>query len=467
MKRILFYVLFFFCIAWSAFATDYTSLGKTMHYVRAGATGSADGSDWTNAWTSIPSPLIRDHVYFIADGSYGTYTFDDAVSGTDAIYIVKATSDDHGTETGWDSSYGDGQALFTGIIYMSASYMTIDGQNGGGYDSWDSGHGIKIQTGTTRNIDFGAAVSNVILTHLEIEGLGRYSETSDRLINSTYYLTDCTISYCYLHDVEGVMLLTVGSDGLLIERNYFYANGANDDLNHREAWSAQDEDNFVFRFNWLHDISNTAFLGFVNGTGTTSNAAIYGNVFSQTESDAGVSNLIAVGSNDTLLAENWLVYNNTVVNVVGTGLHIYYSDGDSGCYAYNNMFVNNTVNGIGIVGTKDYNFYYGNERAGVGDIDSTAASGQANAQIGTSNPMTDSDNNDFTLLSATNAGYTLSSPYNTDMTGTIRGVDGTWDMGAFELNGGYSENNGIGSMKYEENSPAATYEANGCGIVAQ
>ena len=79
-------------------------------HVRIGATGKNDGSDWVNAHSALPSVLVRGDTYYLADGSYGGYTFDDANSGTTAITIKKATVSDHGTDVGWSSSYGDGQA---------------------------------------------------------------------------------------------------------------------------------------------------------------------------------------------------------------------------------------------------------------------------------------------------------------------------------------------------------------------
>ena len=81
-------------------------------YVRQGAAGSADGSDWTNAYTTLPATLTRDTTYWIADGSYSGYTFNDTASGSLVIRVKKATGSLHGTDTGWSSGYGDGQATF-------------------------------------------------------------------------------------------------------------------------------------------------------------------------------------------------------------------------------------------------------------------------------------------------------------------------------------------------------------------
>src|SRR3989338_10419935 len=120
-------------------------------YVRAGATGTGSGSDWINAYTSLPATLIRGDTYYIADGNYATYTVDDAVSGTSVITIKKATASDHGTETGWDSSYGDGQAAFTSPFNIRTSYITFDGIVDSGSDP--NTYGFKIDTPSNCNQD--------------------------------------------------------------------------------------------------------------------------------------------------------------------------------------------------------------------------------------------------------------------------------------------------------------------------
>jgi hypothetical protein len=75
------------------------SLHTNNYYVRDG-TGlfSSCGQDWGNACDDLPSNLIRGATYYIADGSYSSYTFDDAESGSEYIYIKKATLWDHGID---------------------------------------------------------------------------------------------------------------------------------------------------------------------------------------------------------------------------------------------------------------------------------------------------------------------------------------------------------------------------------
>ena len=113
-------------------------------YVRQGASGSGSGSDWSNAYTTLPGNLTRGDTYYIADGTYGGYSFDDANSGTTQITIKKATVANHGTSTGWSDAFGDGVAAFTGQINFATSNWVFDGVVGGGPDRWTSGHGFKV-----------------------------------------------------------------------------------------------------------------------------------------------------------------------------------------------------------------------------------------------------------------------------------------------------------------------------------
>lgn len=114
----------------------------TCVYVRAGAAGA--GTSWTDAYNALPSTLARGTTYYIADGSYGAYIIDDAVSGTTTIVLKKATQSDHGVGTGWDNSYGDGTATFAGAstavfgIHVLTKYVDVHGLTiGGGIDLSD------------------------------------------------------------------------------------------------------------------------------------------------------------------------------------------------------------------------------------------------------------------------------------------------------------------------------------------
>jgi hypothetical protein len=99
-------------IAASALALPLVA-GAASHYVRAGATGTATGADWTNAYPKLPATLVRGDTYYLAGGSYGSHVFQDAPSGTATITLVRATNVSHGTPTGWSTTYATGPASFT------------------------------------------------------------------------------------------------------------------------------------------------------------------------------------------------------------------------------------------------------------------------------------------------------------------------------------------------------------------
>ena len=141
------------------------------HYIRSGATGSQSGADWANACSGFTgscavSSLVRGDTYDVADGSYGSYTLTRGANGTSVITIKKATVQDHGTDTGWVDTFGDGQATF-GPLAFTTSYWMFDGQTGGGPGSWTSGFGFAVKpTGTTPGIKFTS--TNVTVRHLKL-----------------------------------------------------------------------------------------------------------------------------------------------------------------------------------------------------------------------------------------------------------------------------------------------------------
>ena len=52
------------------------------HAVSASGAGSHTGADWNNSYAGIPGTLTRGDIYYLADGSYGSYSFSQATSGT-------------------------------------------------------------------------------------------------------------------------------------------------------------------------------------------------------------------------------------------------------------------------------------------------------------------------------------------------------------------------------------------------
>ena len=409
------------------------------HYVLDG--GSGDGSAWDNAWDDLPATLTRGDTYYIGDGTYVGYEFDDAESGTDIITIKKAISTDHGTETGWDSAYGDGQAQYNGVLRINNDYYTIDGQTGGGPGSWKSGHGIKIYTASgSDSISIGNAtdtgVNNIILEHLEIQGHGIDQASYQSGIKGAYGNDESgiTIGYCYIYNHFKQIIQLDHYEDIIIEYSYLGPNGDHDTYDggntyHGIGITFRDNNGVDVRYNHIVDISETAIIGLVNDT--TSEVAtdwrIYGNLFYQTGDITIIQPFVLRIARGNTAVSGMQFHNNTIANasIWNPGISSIGSDG-GGNEAYNNMYYDLTCTSFTYAYTHDYNYVNA----------TTYSPSEANLQTDTGDPFTDSANADYTLNSATDDGdSTIGATYNTDMSGATRGSDSVWDRGAFEYNG--------------------------------
>ncbi len=398
--------------------------GTSYHYVREGATGSGSGADWANAFTSLPSIMKRGDTYYVADGSYGSYTFDDANSGSEYITIKKATGPDHGTSVGWSNSYGDGQAVF-GPFNFFTDYYIIEGSKRN-EDDWKdssaygfvfkgpSGYGYKI----FRFGDDLTVANNIRINHVY-----------------AYFPDVCYQSECYLN---GILYAPYGSDNIylgnsllvnlsnhaairvgngrnyLVENNYFY------NIYRKELISDQSGTrNFTFRNNIMENVAGTAAIASDSG----SDWQIYNNVFFSpddryTFTDGIITTWTGKGQSTT----NFKIFGNTFYQMRGA-LRIG-SDGGTGNEVRNNLY-------IGF--TPSYATYAHSDN--IDDADPGI--------------VVSADEGNFHLSQATEEGYHLSAPYNTDLEGHQRGRDSNWDIGAYEYTTGQvcnaadSDTNGI------------------------
>src|SRR5579864_473973 len=116
------------------FAANCPDAVNSAAYVRQGATGSASGADWGNAYTTLPDTLVRGCTYWIAAGSYAGHLFKVPDSGTSTITVKAPTIANHGTAIGWNNQY-QGQAVFNtkdnssvgDVFTFQSDYYVIDG----------------------------------------------------------------------------------------------------------------------------------------------------------------------------------------------------------------------------------------------------------------------------------------------------------------------------------------------------
>lgn len=418
------------------------------HYILDG--GSGDGSAWNNALDDLPAALTRGDTYYIGDGTYAAYTFDDATSGTNLITIKKATTADHGTETGWSSTYGDGEAVFysAGTTWtISSDYYVIDGQSGSGKDP--GGYGIRVYTtasrGTTATLVNASGADHVTISHVEFDfnnGSAASSTAATRMWGCWGVCDTITIESCYFHHSTGYVFY-LGSYGTpahtqtnyVIDHCYFDTIGGGGSIasGHWELMWLLWATNFQFRYNTIENVFET--LPTYNGQtgwlmmGGSTNTQIYGNLFFCSDEDycdVGGNGVIATWSNDVYVNAGVYIYNNTFVDITSRD------------YAPKIYFYHNTANDTNV--TVRNNLYYNSEWSWTGvDTQTHEACGGGQSCSGTdqqtgilSGQFSNYAGDVFTLAYGTTAGVTLDSPYNVDINGNNRGADGTWDRGAYE-----------------------------------
>lgn len=457
-------------LVWAAlsFAVPVVASAAT-HYIRDGGTASTTGTgscnsggsgSWAtgNACDQLPATLVRGDTYCIADGFYTGKTLSTAVSGTTLITIKKATVADHCSQnTGWLDTYGDGQAVFTSTLQFLTSYWVVDGQVGGGPGSWTSGHGFKITpTGTTRGIfigdpSFNASAGNITVSHFEVlgnndsSGGGSIAQDGVTLHNGT---GPNTIRYFYIHEMGRCPFLINGADDFLVEYGVTGQYRATESQ-HSEVMSTGGlRGKLTIRYNLITHVDNQSTGGLMLDTASGGSVDIYGNVFYRLPGDSWAgSNNGGIGGWTGGGGEKYLnisIYNNTFVNINNPG---------------NGTFGNQDVfgSGMNIVGNNvsRNNLFYMVSSAGEASPYATFSHNHfistptigTNATADGGDPFVDYVNLNFRLKAATPAGFTLASPYNVDMFGTVRGADGVWDRGAIEYGGGGSSIGGSMDVK--------------------
>jgi hypothetical protein len=402
---------------------------SNMFYVRDGGT-SATCTDWTNACDSLPATLQRGATYYVADGAYGSYTFDDPESGGQLIVIKKATAGDHGTDTGWNAGYGDGQAVFNSVLTFTRGDYVLDGQvrdesnwfAGAAYgfqvthNNQDQNIAIGTQTRAVNNVAIRYVYVNALLGNLGATTLRRYAIDTDtyggpiqaRLVFHRMFVNGSN-NVWFLRTTNGAVVEYSASD-----------NVTGNDANHGEIVNLYySGTNATIR----HNIFRNAYTGAggVPAGGGTALVAItdadglqfYGNTaYNFSVGDGAVGYL---GGN----ASHCRLYNNTFVNGIGYNAG-FASDGTDNISS-NNLWVGNSA-GVNISGSHDYNAF-----------SDGSARGESHAQINVSTGIfVNYGTRDLRLALPTPAGTVLGVPYDRDPTGVSRGADGVWDRGAFE-----------------------------------
>lgn len=242
---------------------------STCHFVRDGATGAADGSSWTDAWDDLPATLERGHRYYVAGGTYASYDFDDAAGAT--ITIIHATAERHGSDVGWQDSFGGSPSQF-GPLSVSAADYFVDGTVAGGITVVGEFQGSVVSV----------SADDVTLRFLDMDG--NFMESAGQQTDGACTGLDVagdrvTVESSVIHDVADDGVSASGVYNLRLQGNTIHAlhacgtdggcgpcyNGHSDGIETYNVKQSQFIGNFVY------DVRSTSTFFFGNWADTLGN----------------------------------------------------------------------------------------------------------------------------------------------------------------------------------------------------
>jgi hypothetical protein len=459
MKRLLRVAIIIaaFFTAGSAFAA--------CHTVTPSGSGSKNGADWNNALAGLPSNPTRGDIYYLADGSYGSYSFSAAASGTLTVEFRKAQPYDNCTSTGWNTStMGSSQAVLTGFA-VTTSYVIVNGngtsmvQGCGGAPGptvaanppTPSDCGIKIDNSTCGNtganscdapipignFSVSGAVTGYTFEYIELKGQG--DNAADQMevwapFNGTGNAG--TFLHDYMHNA-GCVYLQDGADSRTVAYSYFWGtevNGAIDGTCHGQySFSNGNDSNSIEHNNIYRDITGTAVWTFASGGGTHTNWQFYNNIIWDTNSGVALGNLsdgIIACINTGSICSGFVFYQNTIVNVGGnSGIN----NENAGSYTIeNNLWYG--IPGQTAFATGTAGKFIENHNSFLASVSSCSLSIGDVCDDSAPSPFTNWQAGNFTLVSDKadwNNRASLAEPYTVDAAGNTF----TTDRGAYEYGG--------------------------------
>lgn len=344
-------------------------------YIRAGATGSGNGADWTNAYTGFgtksgqanPASMTRGVTYYVAGGTYSYsvgLVFSTPDSGTTPITIQAATTTNHGTSTGWSNSY-QSQAVFTGtgnvtgaaLIDFESDYWVFNGayNDCGTYQTEPfppcrSGFGFQVNNNNGSNLPAinstavtvaalageenpgSPPINNVTIEFTEIAG---DANTTGNYCNQGLHVysvinggqsTNNQLLYSYVHDTSNGPAYFSGTSGTTVDHNWFLRDWTTMNCHSEVGFSPSGStgtNNATVSNNYFENLQGTAHLATPSaGSGGINGFYIYGNVFfcNTAEATMGTGKIPNCPGGDGYI----FLFNATISN-----LYIYNNDFDA------------------------------------------------------------------------------------------------------------------------------------------
>lgn len=415
----------------------YTGNAANYHVLRE-ATGTRDGSNWVNADTNVPVVQVAGTTYLIGRGIYALPSITN-----NNLSIVKATTNSHGSDTGWSDAYAT-LSIFTNSAVISGSSFVLDGKTGGGpsqYDgsghwtnafgswsswenSWTNAFGFLFRAtvpgGSIFNFSTGA--TNITARHFEVWGAGPDGTGLGADCINFGYCTNVVMDNWYGHDAGRCIVFSRARDWAV--GNFFTGTYESTAGEHSECFS-------IANLNAGGAVTNlwitNGIFNYTDGTGcivaNADNVTVEGCIFGTTVAGVYLQAWTATGQ-----ATHWYIYNN-----------LFYGGATLGYFAgsplVNTIVYTNNMMFYVYIGPWDANTGSAHDYNAYGDLSFSSFSGRTGAENEphvmlnvVSNQFVDPINGDYRLFSNTIAG--VSTPYTLDMLGATRS---TWSRGPFEF----------------------------------
>lgn len=395
--------------------------------------GTNSGADWDHAWRGFasivwgagPGALGPGDVCWIAGGIYRQPLVVRGNGAPERLLLLRrarATDSDAAGAAGWRDSFDTAvviRAAGTCILFPdgNGSHLVLDGQTPSGIrvDYENGGTGVEIDGQTT--------VTNLTLRFIEASGPGPVLQVGDTRgfdLTPVAWLADVTLSHCSAHHSD--TLLQVGpSVDLIVEHcDFHHARTLNPEFFHPNAIYLATAIRPTLRFNFIHDFDvEGVFFGDPGNVG----ALIYGNVFYQGASAPDSGRGLEFDQNADSV--DFRVHHNTFVSLPLPGINFASGRAHPGASARNNLFAD-CVAEFGTV-DHDYNFY------------TSRAPAEAHGVTGPTQIFVDAARFNYRLAGhlgpdrPRDRGQALGAPFDRDADDRERGVDGAWDIGAYEF----------------------------------
>jgi hypothetical protein len=355
----------------SGFANDW--------YVRKGATGSNNGTDWNNAWTEINQVKLSnvacgDTVWIAAGGTYTTdITMNKTCTSGNVLTFscVRSTDSVPTSESGWNSSFScdNNQVLIQNAqLTAEGAYWKWDGRVGDAASGVP--YGIKFaQTsdgvlGTIAN-DRSTGANNITISHVEVigpscvaSGSCNNSNWAFQFSNGASY-TNVLVDHVWFHQMGEVIRLWSQSNGSSITIQYSSI-GEDDKVNNAEHEDLNYSSNpcpaMTLIGNRWYSSGNDGF--FMDNSGCNNGFVAYNNIFFHNGGWA-----IEFGKSGT--CGPYELYNNIFESDGNFGEYSQSWIGTGGCTPasgsaiVNNIFYHTSPNasssGAGLAGIESYN----------------------------------------------------------------------------------------------------------------